>query len=310
MKKVAFGFILGIIVCFIVSAIAETLSSNEVLYDNSSSHSNVDNVQDALDDLYNIYDHSSSGFSLLTHTPTGLSTELVGGLYRYQGNNVNNYICFGTTDKSNCTTNKDIFLYRIIGIDESGKIKLIKREPLPNKYQRHTVYGSVDLPATNLFNLLNGEIFLDNTTYVPDNTWKNRIATTTWKYADNNNIRKTAEEIYSDTLAFEGSIDAKIGLMYLYDFYYGMPGNNNCFVDYVNCRKSWIFLSNNGPYSADYEWTIQYYSNCGWVIKSSGEPGGYENRNSQYVRPVFSLNIHQIIASGSGTLDDPYILGD
>ena len=98
-KKNILGFLLGIIFCSITIVIAESIQSSEVLYDNSNSRTEFDNVQDVLDDVYNIVGTVGSGHELIAHTPAGLSTELIGGLYRYQGiqddyNNVDNYICF------------------------------------------------------------------------------------------------------------------------------------------------------------------------------------------------------------------------
>ena len=79
---------------------------------------------------------------LLENPTSGLNTTEEGGLYRYQGTNdtVNNYICFGTSDKSTCTGNTDIYMYRIIGINEDGQLKLIKKEALNTTYAWHSNY--------------------------------------------------------------------------------------------------------------------------------------------------------------------------
>ncbi len=56
---------------------------------------------------------------LVDSHPNNLNTEIKGGMYRYQGDYEtvdNNYICFGTSDKNECTSNPDIYMYRIIGI--------------------------------------------------------------------------------------------------------------------------------------------------------------------------------------------------
>ncbi len=59
-----------------------------------------------------------------------LSTELQGGMYRYQGiGDIPNWICFGTRSKDDCTneeTGIDKYMYRIIGITEEGQMYLIK----------------------------------------------------------------------------------------------------------------------------------------------------------------------------------------
>ncbi len=63
-----------------------------------------------------------------TDSNKNLSSDLQGGMYRYQGtDDVRNWICFGTTD--NCGTNEDDidkYMYRIIGITQEGQLYLIK----------------------------------------------------------------------------------------------------------------------------------------------------------------------------------------
>ena len=63
-------------------------------------------------------------------TNSNLSEDLQGGIYRYQGiNNVPNWICFGTTNKDECTNDPDgidKYMYRIIGINDEGQMYLIK----------------------------------------------------------------------------------------------------------------------------------------------------------------------------------------
>ena len=63
--------------------------------------------------------------------PSGnLSTDLQGGMYRYQGtDNVPNWICFGTRNADECKSDPDgidKYMYRIIGITEEGQMYLIK----------------------------------------------------------------------------------------------------------------------------------------------------------------------------------------
>ncbi len=63
--------------------------------------------------------------------PSGnLSTDLQGGMYRYQGtDNVPNWICFGTRDADTCKSDPDgidKYMYRIIGITEEGQMYLLK----------------------------------------------------------------------------------------------------------------------------------------------------------------------------------------
>ena len=305
-----FGIIIGIVICSITIVIAETINSDEVLYDNSNSSSNKENVQDALDDIYNIIDHNSVGFSLLTNTPTGLSSELVGGLYRYQGvqdvnNTVDNYICFGTTNKSDCVSDTDKYMYRIIGINTSGQMKLIKKEALNTAYAWNSTSGA-NWPQSDLYAGLNGSYFLTNTTYISDSTWSNRIAMVNWLYGRVNNGNVLASEVYNIESNLSDSVNAKIGLMYLHDYYYGLPGGNNCNSSASTCRKSWIYISNNDnnpPYNQ--EW----FCVNNWRIFNDGQARDSTSNSAELmVRPVFFLRASERIASGSGTITDPYIL--
>ena len=67
-----------------------------------------------------------------------LSKDLQGGMYRYQGtDDVHNWICFGTSDLSECTNETDSdgdsipdgidkYMYRIIGVTKDGQLYLLK----------------------------------------------------------------------------------------------------------------------------------------------------------------------------------------
>ena len=310
-------FIIGIIVGFTISVIAESINSDEVLYDNSNSSSNSDNVQDAIDGLYNIVDKVGSGYALVANNTTGLSTELVAGLYRYQGvqdannNTVDNYICFGTTNKSDCVGDTDKYMYRIIGINTSGQMKLIKKEALNTAYKWNST-GGVEWAHSDLYIGINGSYFLTNIDYIPDSTWESRIATTSWHYGDITDNNISAIEMYNTEIGFSNIVSAKIGLMYLHDYYYGLNGGNNCSgsAAYSTCRTSWLHISNNDSAApSSFEWIIIRYPNpSAYIISSTGYASWVNMPNNHSVRPVFFLNSNQRITSGNGTITDPYIL--
>ena len=297
-------FIIGIIVGFTISVIAESINSDEVLYDNSNSSSNSENVQDAIDHLYNIYDHSSVGFSLLTRTPDKLSTELVAGLYRYQGvqnanNTVDNYICFGTTNKSDRVGDTDKYMYRIIGINTNGQMKLIKKEALNTAYQWASNTG-IDWAHSSLYANLNGSYFLTDTNYVPDSSWSNRIVASDWHYLTSSD--DTISTIAERELGAE-TVNAKIGLMYLHDYAYALEPP-------AYSGASWIHIKNNDTNApGTYEWTISRWNTSdAWAVYSGSRVGSYVMTASYSVRPVFFLKASEAIASGAGTITDPYIL--
>ncbi len=310
-------FILGGIVFSAVVVIASTIPSSEVAYDTSASQSDYNTVQGALDNLYsglyNVASAVGSGLSLIIHSPGGLSKELVAGLYRFQGETVDNYICFGTTVKSDCVNNTHNYMYRIIGINNNGQMKLLKKEPLDDTYKWNSNWNG-NWSESDLNTNLNGSYFLTNTTYVPDSTWSNRIATTVWHHATFTNANVDAATIYNSEMSGP-TLSTKIGLMYLSDFYYGLPGGNNCnnTETYNICKTSWYNLKNsfNTTDITPAEWTITNFSrDYSWYISSDGRSNiNILNGSRYYVRPVFYLIATQVITSGTGTLTDPYILG-
>ncbi len=315
LKDCILFFILGAVICGTTIVVAESIQSSEITYNNGNAVSSSTDVQSALDELYETISSVGSGHSLIVNSADGLSSELVAGLYRYQGvqdatHNVNNYICFGTYDKNTCTSNVDNYMYRIVGINSNGQMKLLKNTSLVTHNWSSTTGGI--WPESDLFIDLNGSYFLENENYIPNDVWRNKILTTNWKYGNVLESRQTAQSMANTELSLTNSINAKIGLLYLHDFYYGLPGNNNCSdkIDANTCRTSWIFLGLN-------EWTV-VKNNFGaiyiygplnwdfgarWAISYSGE-----ETNLYSVRPVFFLNSSEYIVSGSGTITDPYIL--
>ncbi len=164
-----------------------------------------------------------------------LSNEIVGGMYRYQGVGskeaedethkfVNsNYICFGTKDKEECLSQEDKYMYRIIGVSEDNKLKLLKKNIIVDgdfkKIAKNQVYYLKDCginginciwPETLLFKRLNGltngsvsgsgfdlnigktdgantNIFLNSKNYPylnSDSQWNNIIEDYNWPYGD------------------------------------------------------------------------------------------------------------------------------
>ena len=131
-----------------------------------------------------------------------ISAKLSGGMYRYQGSAekvTSNYICFGTSDKTECTEDEDHHMYRIIGIMPDGSLKVIKKTVLENKRYMWNGNYSVDIkwPESMIYTAINGEDFLNNSEYFTDQ-WQSKIVDTTWKYGSmaSDNINNTGIELY------------------------------------------------------------------------------------------------------------------
>lgn len=253
-----------------------------------------------------------------------LSNNLVGDMYRYQGTATavtNNYICFGTTNKSTCTANTGTYMYRIIGIDTSGRIKLIKKEALDTSFRWS---GSTNEWAyATTFTSLNDSTFLTNTTFVPSG-WSDKIATITWKYGKQSSaLNQPGTVIYDYEIGsnakFTSTVDAKISLMYMHDYYLALNNTTSCGYGgstYSQCKNGWISLSTNDSGApVPSEWTMSgSASNNGgvvsaWMIYSTGYTTNYKVTDYLSIRPVFFLNSSVNIVDGTGTISDPYMIG-
>ncbi len=308
-----------------------------------------------------------------------LSTDIVGGMYRYQGVGNkeqedethkivdNNYICFGTDKKEECINNKDKYMYRIIGITKEGQLYLIKMKGIEEgedkRFQWNSKYDltecegeTCEWPNVDIYKRLNGEtsngnpVFINNPRYEymqEENDWYKKIEKHNWLYGDvANGLEKTTldgEIIYGSTnngliiydietgvkptrtydyqqqkyvkhqWSAEKSIDAKIGLMYLHDYYLAYDNERNWRLNYDT--NNWIFVdNNNNTASVSYEWTISRvgYQNEGngtaWSIHLNGQvvSNGFGTR--PIVRPTFYLTTDNKIKNGIGIIDDPFIL--
>ncbi len=161
------------------------------------------------------WDNNNSFAYNLTKSDILWQSGLEGDGYRYTGSgavgtstNPNNFICFGTTDKTACTANQDKYMYRVLGVfsDAKGKnhVKLIKYKQLGSTYAWDTKEKyDKSWEESDMYKGLNGSYFLTNTTYdyLQDTTWNNRIENWTWSAVNT----KTYEDINNYIDYFESS---------------------------------------------------------------------------------------------------------
>ena len=87
--------------------------------------------------------------------------------------------------------------------------------------------------------------YLKNTTYVPTG-WESKIATYEWKYGDITSIGDyDGPTIFAIEDDWTDTIPAKIGLMYIHDYFYayasgGAPGSAS------NAAAAWIYIQEEG----------------------------------------------------------------
>ena len=251
--------------------------------------------------------------------------------------NVKNFVCFGS-DATTCPTEN---LYRIIGVF-NNHVKLIKYD-----YAKSSLLGTdgdfSQEYTSNYFSGEQGESPSSNSLYYWNNAgtntwsasklntvnlntnfttnigtaWANKIATTTWKvgggtYANlRDAVPKTAYQYEVGSSASTTTYDAKIGLMYVSDYYYSASPSAWTLVGYnSDYTKSYASAKGeNWLYGGGWDWTISRdsdYSNTAFYVNYSGNVDDSDvNDGSSGVRPSFSLLSSTTYVSGSGSMSDP-----
>jgi len=261
-----------------------------------------------------------AGPYILNKKPTGLNTTTAhDGMYRFIGTTANNYVSL------------DGILYRIIGITtqtdkntnlgiEEGQLKLILAEPI-EKHNWHSVYSYTatitwDNGGTNvdLYTYLQNDV-LNNTSYITAN-WLNKIDSVKWNVGGVYTSEATnASKIYETESTQISKNVAKIGLMYLSDYYHAyIEGGTAKCLDDTFCR-SWLAI--NTTTSSDYQWTMTYgtmnssYHHYAWAVLTNQKVDRHVYTVSSYIRPVFYLtkDVYLTNTTATGTSSNPFILG-
>ena len=250
--------------------------------------------------------------------------------------NVKNFVCFGS-DATTCPTEN---LYRIIGVF-NNHVKLIKYD-----YAKSSLLGTdgdfSQEYTSNYFSGEQGESPSSNSLYYWNNAgtntwsasklntvnlntnfttnigteWANKIATTTWKvgggtYANlRDAVPKTAYQYEVGSSASTTTYDAKIGLMYVSDYYYSASPSAWTLVGYnSDYTKSYASAKGeNWLYGGGWDWTISRYSdnsNSAFTVDDDGYVDYLDVSSSSGVRPSFSLLSSTTYVSGSGSMSDP-----
>ena len=250
--------------------------------------------------------------------------------------NVKNFVCFGS-DATTCPTEN---LYRIIGVF-NNHVKLIKYD-----YAKSSLLGTdgdfSQEYTSNYFSGEQGESPSSNSLYYWNNAgtntwsasklntvnlntnfttnigtaWANKIATTTWKVGGGTyaNLRdvvpKTAYQYEVGSSASTTTYDAKIGLMYVSDYYYSASPSAWTLVGYnSDYTKSYASAKGeNWLYGGGWDWTISRFSDFSddaFGVVDDGCVGYDYVFNDDGVRPSFSLLSSTTYVSGSGSMSDP-----
>ena len=227
--------------------------------------------------------------------------------YRYAGasDSVNNYICLG----SDAATCPDVNLFRIIGVF-GDQVKVIRAKSVGNQ-KWHT-------SESNTWSSSSLNAYLNGTYLTSLGTIAEKIATTTWKVGGCSwsNIKTSVPKIvYKNEVGSSAStttVDKKIGLMYISDYYYSaspsawtLVGYNksDATKDYSAAKTiNWLYLGSK-------EWTISRVSDetfSAFIVDGSGHVFSYNVNFSNFaVRPSFNLDSTVTYVSGDGTKSNP-----
>ena len=254
----------------------------------------VKNFGDQGASVSNIYIHDSS-----------LTNGAGDNSYRYAGasDSVNNYICLG----SDAATCPEANLFRIIGVF-GGKTKVIRAKSVGGQ-KWNTSYSNT-WSSSSLNTYLNGE-YLTSLGTIAD-----KIATTTWKVGGNTSanisgvVPKTAYQYEVGSSASTTTVDKKIGLMYVTDYYYSASPSAWTLVGYnsSDAAKDYRAAKTTNWLFSGQEWTISRNSGTtgnAFDVNSAGLVDYYNVSGSCAVRPSFNLLSSTTYVSGSGSMSDP-----
>ena len=251
------------------------------------------------------YTGSQGDDSLYYHNST-LNNGAGDNSYRYAGasESVNNYICLGS-DEATCP---DANLFRIIGVF-GDQTKVIRAKSVGKK-QWHTSQVNT-WSSSSLNTYLNGEYLTSL------GTLADKIATTTWKVGGGSwsnisaSVPKTAYQYEVGSSASTTTVDKKIGLMYVSDYYYSASpsawtlvgfNGSDATKDYRAAKTTnWLYLGSD-------EWTISRNSDTtstAFCVNSTGFVSLDSVTISYAVRPSFNLESSTTYVSGSGSMSDP-----
>ena len=214
--------------------------------------------------------------------------EYESGRYIYKGANPNNYITFNNET------------WRILSIDSSGRIKIVRDELLPSRAWASTNSNQWDRPS-EIKTYLNGE-YLESITVNKD-----KIVPSTWSIGGvtigNNDL---AGQIASENGT--QSQEASIGLITASEYLRANTNTELCGKLSLNNNNYSTCKTTNWLFKNDYYWTISphsSYSRRVFIVNYYGQLNDDYSNFTNAVLPAITLS-SDINLSGSGTAGDSY----
>ena len=274
--------------------------------------------------------------------------------YRYAGANPNNYVCFGS-DTTTCSEDNLYRIIGVFGNQVKlikatiAKSNLLGTDGAYNSDTSYQWSSLTSCPSSTAYNSNNGIYQLANkntiaaadfagcnewhysdlnktnlnTNFVNNigSIWADKIATTTWKVGGGSvsniakSVPKTAYQYEVGSNTSRTTYEAKIGLMYVSDYYYGASASAWTLVGYDSSVKTNDYrkvTSINWLYLGSAEWTISRIENESYPFDAFTINSGHEYYerviSSIGARPTFNLLSSTTYVSGSGTMSDPIVI--
>ncbi len=279
-KKYLFGFVLGMLTAGVVVYAATYFPSNQTTYDNSDSGMTSTNVQDAVDELYEVCKPTLAEEIIKN---AGLEKDPYECRYFFTGADPNNYITF----------NNETAGWRIISAECDGTIKIISRNDVGGGYWE---------------NLNHIEEVLQNTDLTANA--KNQIVSHDWNagtVTDNNN--DLAGQI-NDENSSKWS-NQKIGLITVSEFLRTHSDKNNCQTvrkyNYYSCyQTSWLGSDETYTINRSSGYSSVYLINRGLKTTFTDDDGYGNPLQTHDFLPVVYLSSSVQITGGDGSENNPY----
>ena len=293
MKSYTLGFVISILLCGTVGVYAATsIESNLITYDNKDSGMNSDNVQTAIDELYNTCFPPTAGDQILEDQP--LEKDEYECRYFFTGANPNNYITFNNET------------WRIISVECDGRIKIMRIASIGNIAWDTSSNKNWARPAT-LNTYLNGTYYngLNSTARAQIVASNFSIGAVTY---DNNNM--TTQVSAENSTKWYGNIALPTASEYIRT----NSNKSSCGTfrlindNYSSCVSTgWMDTT-----SVEWWWTLSpYYGGSSRYVFSVGSyiVNDYDANNASFaVRPSIYLNSEIQITGGNGTQSNPYTI--
>ena len=282
------GFIIaGIIVSggFVFAAV--TFPSNEVSYSNTESGLNSNNVQEAIDELYETCTALTPGEQIIEDN--GLEKDQYECRYFFTGATPNNYITFNNEP------------WRIISVECDGTIKIMRNESIGNMAWDTSNFNNWERPVS-----LN--TYLNETYYNSLNsTAQSQIVSKDWNIGaiavTNNDLADQINDENSDKW------NGKVALITVSEYIRSNSNQSSCGTFYL--------INDNQSSCKNSTWMQNSSINSWWTLSGNfdgvfhvGNRGGVGNSDETYAstaaRPTIYLSSDIEITGGNGTSSDPY----